>query len=68
METVAARVSATPVIPHQPTLASAFPTSSTPDHRDRAMQAAIPAHHTTTLTCFNVPIRTLVPDATLGSG
>jgi hypothetical protein len=62
MQTVVARVSTTNDV-RQPTLATAFATSSMPDHADRAMQAAIPADQATTPMGFSAPKRTLVLDA-----
>src|SRR5208283_43650 len=63
-ETVAARVRTTNGIP-QPTLATAFPTASMPDHAVRPMQAAIPAHQATTPTCFSASKCTLVLNAAI---
>src|SRR6266851_2419078 len=64
-ETVAARVSTTNGTP-QPTLATALPTASMPDHAVRPMQAAIAVHQATTPAYLSAPMRTLVLKATIG--
>src|SRR5262249_50824108 len=56
-ETAKARANTTNSTP-QPTLATALPTASKPDHEVRPMPAAIAVSQATRPTCFRAPMRT----------